>query len=207
MLTIRPADDRLANTHDVSALRRSRSAGGQLPPPPGFMNIRFIVALAVAGVLAFACSPRSRSQASKPAALATALPVSSPPIVERPARHSRTAPKAEAKIDSRFDVTVAPRAIQFALGVRNVGQKHVELTFPSGQSYDFVVVDSVGREVWRWSSGRMFTQGVQNKQLSTGDSMRARESWTSPPPGHYTAIATLNSTNYPTEQRADFVVH
>ena len=52
----------------------------------------------------------------------------------------------------------------------------------------------------------MFTQGVQNKQLGSGDAMNARESWIAPVPGRYTAIATLNSTNFPTEQRADFVV-
>ncbi len=179
------------------------------------MNIRLAIALAFAGALAFACSPRSRSASqSGPTALATALPLKSASaasatteIAERPHRRSTSSSKTEPKLDSRFNVTVAPRGIQFALGVTNVGKKHVELTFRSGQSYDFVVVDSVGREVWRWSNGRMFTQGVQNKQLSTGDTMHARELWTAPVPGRYTAIATLNSTNFPTEQRADFVVH
>lgn len=170
------------------------------------MNSRLIFALVCAGALAFACSPRSHSQASQPAALASALPLKVTPPVERAPRHAGATTKSEAKLDSRFDVTVDPRAIHFALGVKNVGRKHLELTFPSGKSYDFVVVDSIGREVWRWSNGRMFTQGVQNKQLSTGDSMHAKEAWTSPTPGHYTAIATLNSTNYPTEQRMDFVV-
>jgi Intracellular proteinase inhibitor len=180
------------------------------------MNIRLAIALALAGALAFACSPRSRSASpSEPSALATAMPLktsafnapaATTEIAERPHRRSTSSSKTEPKLDSRFNVTVAPRGIQFALGVTNVGKKHVELTFRSGQSYDFVVVDSVGREVWRWSNGRMFTQGVQNKQLSTGDTMRARELWTAPVPGRYTAIATLNSTNFPTEQRADFVV-
>jgi len=173
------------------------------------MNSRLIFALVGAGALAFACSPRSRSQASQgsqPAALASALPFKTAAPVERAPRHAAATTKTEAKLDSHFDVTVDPRVIHFALGVKNVGKKHVELTFPSGKSYDFVVVDSIGREVWRWSSGRMFTQGVQNKQLSTGDSMHAKEVWTSPAPGRYTAIATLNSTNYPTEQRMDFVV-
>ena len=188
------------------------------------MNIRFAIALAFVGALAFACSPRSRSssQNSQPAALASALPLKTAAtgeIVERAERPERSdrprtraststkiEPKIEPKLDSHFDVTVKASAIQFALGVKNVGKKHVELTFRSGQSYDFVVVDSIGREVWRWSAGRMFTQGVQNKQLGGGDSMHARESWTTPVPGRYTAIATLNSTNFPTEQRADFVV-
>ena len=178
------------------------------------MNIRVAIALASVGALAFACSPRSRSssQNSKPAALASALPLKTTAtgeIVERserPRARPSQSSKTEQKLDSHLDVTVQPRAIQFALGVKNIGKKHVELTFRSGQSYDFVVVDSIGREVWRWSAGRMFTQGVQNKQLSSGDSMHARETWAAPAPGRYTAIATLNSTNFPTEQRADFVV-
>jgi intracellular proteinase inhibitor BsuPI len=178
------------------------------------MNIRVAIALASVGALAFACSPRSRpsSQNSKPAALASALPLKTTAtgeIVERserPKARPSQSSKGEQKLDSHLDVTVQPRAIQFALGVKNIGKKHVELTFRSGQSYDFVVVDSIGREVWRWSAGRMFTQGVQNKQLSSGDSMHAREIWAAPAPGRYTAIATLNSTNFPTEQRADFVV-
>jgi hypothetical protein len=178
------------------------------------MNIRLAIALAATGALAFACSPRSRSnsQGSQPAALASALPLhtsgianATTEIPDRPTRRSSST-KNEARLDSHFLVTVAPTAIQFALGVKNVGKKHVELTFRSGQSYDFIVVDSVGREVWRWSAGRMFTQGVQNKQLSSGDAMNAREKWVAPVSGRYTAIATLNSTNFPTEQRADFVV-
>jgi hypothetical protein len=190
------------------------------------MKLRLAIALACVGALAFACSPRSHSnssqgsqpaaqgspplaQASRSVSLATALPLktnATSEIAERPRRRSTSSTKSEAKLDSHLDVTVQPTAIQFALGVKNIGKKHVELTFRSGQSYDFVVVDSVGREVWRWSAGRMFTQGVQNKQLSSGDSMHARETWSAPLPGRYTAIATLNSMNFPTEQRADFVV-
>ena len=79
----------------------------------------------------------------------------------------------------------------------------MELSFPSGKSYDIVVVDSAGREVWHWSNGRIFTQGVQNKQLGTGDSINVNETWTKTQPGSYTAIALLNSSNFPVEQRVD----
>ena len=179
------------------------------------MNIRFAIALASVGGLAFACSPRSRSssQNSQPAALASALPLKTTAtgeIVERPERprpRSSSAQKAEPKLDSHLDVTVQPRAIQFALGVKNVGKKHVELRFPNGKSYDFVVLDSLGREVWHWSNGRMFTQGMQNKQLGTGDVMHVSEAWKRPlQPGKYTAIATLNSSNYPVQERAEFTL-
>jgi len=129
-----------------------------------------------------------------------------------PVAHTRRRdlPKAEVKLTSKLDVAVAPREVRFALVITNVGNKHAELNFPSGQSYDFVVVDSTGNEVWRWAKGRMFTQSVQNQQLGAHDAMRVSEKWTpakvNAKPGRYTAIATLNSTNFPTEERADFVV-
>ena len=112
---------------------------------------------------------------------------------------------ADVKLASHLNVDVEQSEVRFALDVTNVSSKHAELDFPSGQAYDIVVVDSIGREVWRWTKGRMFTQSVQNKQLGGGESMQIAESWT-PTAGHYTAIATLNSSNFPMEQRADFVV-
>jgi hypothetical protein len=167
------------------------------------MNTRLLIPLLIAGALAFACGPRSHSDAGT---LADAQPKRvTNKTPERPRRS--TAAVKEAKLDSRLNVNIAPNAVRFALNVENVGGKHIELSFPSGKSYDFVVVDSTGREVWHWSNGRMFTQGVQNKQLGTGDAMQVAEAWAGPPqPGRYTAIATLNSTNYPVEQRVDFVV-
>jgi hypothetical protein len=167
------------------------------------MNTRLIISLLCAGALAFACGPRSRSEAPS-SALAAALPVRATPTANHPRAHNN--PKVpQAKLDSHLDVDVAPREVRFALDVKNVGNKHAEINFTNGQSYDFVVVDSVGREVWHWARQRMFTQTVQNKELGAGDSMRVAESWT-PTAGRYTAIATLTSSNYPVEQRADFIV-
>jgi hypothetical protein len=170
------------------------------------MNTRLAISLLIAGALAFACGPRSHSEA--PAALASAIPVNSTaaPAPEKITRRS-AASHTSAKVDPKFNVQVAQRSVQFALDVKNSGAKHVELDFANGQAYDFVVVDSTGRQVWRWSEGHLFTQGMQNKQLSTGESMLAREIWKRAAPGHYTAIATLRSANYPVEERADFVVH
>ncbi|HEY4215608.1 MAG TPA: BsuPI-related putative proteinase inhibitor [Gemmatimonadaceae bacterium] len=165
------------------------------------MNTRLIISLLCAGALAFACGPRSHSEA--PSALATAQAVRSNTPADHP-RHT-SAKKNEVQIASRLAVDVRPREVRFALDVTNVSQKHAELDFPNGQAYDIVVVDSAGRQVWRWAQGRMFTQSMQNKQLGGGESMQIAESWT-PVAGHYTVIATLNSSNYPVEQRADFVV-
>ena len=165
------------------------------------MNSRLIISLFFAGALAFACGPRSRSE---PKPLSSALPGTlTSKNAERPKRRDA---RPEPRIASKLQVEVAQEEVRFALNVTNVGNKHVELSFPNGKSYDFVVVDSIGREVWHWSTGRMFTQGVQNKQLGTGDTMTVDESWKPSQPGHYTAIATLNSSNYPVEQRVDFII-
>jgi len=171
------------------------------------MNTRLAISLLIAGALAFACGPRSHSET--PAALASAIPVntSAPPAPEKIVRRSPSPSSRAAKVRPHFEVQVARRSVQFALDVTNAGAKHVELDFINGQAYDFTVVDSLGREVWRWSADRFFTQGIQNKQLAAGESMQARESWKRAAPGRYTAIATLRSANYPVEERADFVVH
>jgi len=173
------------------------------------MTSRILIPLLVAGALAFACGPRSNSEGpAAAAALASAKPAQPAHDASLHTEHirRRALPRAVAKINSRLDVNVAPREVRFALKVSNVGTKHIEFAFPNGQSHDIVVVDSVGRQVWRWSASRMFTQGVQNKELGTGESMEVAETWKNARPGKYTAIATLNSTNFPVEERMDFVL-
>ncbi len=175
------------------------------------MNTRLIISLLCAGALAFACGPRSRSDA--PGTLASALPIKAAEVkaafasgLSHPSKKAKA--KADAKIDTRLNVSVAKNDVRLALDVRNTGGRHAELTFPSGQSYEFIVVDSAGKEVWRWSHGRMFTQGITNKQLGAGEAMQIGETWKEgAKPGRYTAIATLKSSNFPVEQRVDFVMH
>lgn len=178
----------------------------------GNMNTRLIISLLCAGALAFACGPRSHSRA--PATLASAIPTQAAIVAPQPpvlrVRRRDAIPKAQVKLTSKFDVAVAAHEVRFALVVTNIGDKHAELNFPSGQSYDFVVVDSTGRELWRWAQGRMFTQSVQNQQLGVHDAMRVSETWTpakaKAKPGRYTAIARLTSSNYPVEERVEFVL-
>jgi hypothetical protein len=171
------------------------------------MNTRLILSLLCAGAVAYACGPRSRSESGTVASLPPLQLTNKVDLSPKRGPSATAAKKTEAKIDSRLNVDVAANEVRFAFNVTNVGKKHVELSFPSGQSYDFVVVDSLGREVWHWSTGRMFTQGVQNKQLGTGDVMHVSEAWKHPAQrGRYTAIATLHSSNYPLKQVADFTL-
>lgn len=160
---------------------------------------RVAIALLCAGALAFACGPRTHSEAASTASLTTAAPV-----VQQGTTHSHG---DGAALVSQLDVKLERQEVQFALHVTNQGRKHVEVAFPNGQTHEFVVVDSVGREVWRWSTARLFTQALQNKLLGGGETMSVGERWPHPRArGKYTVIATLNSSNYPIQERADFVV-
>ena len=161
---------------------------------------RVAIALLCAGALAFACGPRTHSEAASTASLTTAAPV----VQQGTTTHSH---HDGAALASQLDVKPGRQDVQFALHVTNQSRKHVEVAFPNGQTHEFVVVDSAGREVWRWSTSRLFTQALQNKLLSGGETMSVGERWEHPPTrGKYTVIATLNSSNYPIQERAEFVL-
>lgn len=121
--------------------------------------------------------------------------------------HAPRAPRSRADTTVGAALTVRTEdGVRFALAVANPGSHRVELTFPDGRTREFVVYDAAGREVWRWSRGRLFTQTIQNKMLASGDSVVYAERWASPVPGRYTVVAQLRSENYPIVKRASFVV-
>ncbi|MFN8570756.1 MAG: BsuPI-related putative proteinase inhibitor [Gemmatimonadaceae bacterium] len=105
---------------------------------------------------------------------------------------------------SSLDVAVGDQ-VEFVLHVTNKAQKRLELTFPSGQTYDVTVLDSLGREVWRWSEGRMFTQALQNKVLEADETMSVQAEWQPATlKGSFVAVASLRSENHPLERRVPF---
>jgi hypothetical protein len=138
----------------------------------------------VIAVLAFACT-RSRTPDS---------------LLGAKSQH-----KKGAAVASSLDVRV-DNGVHFALRVHNDGDRKVEVNFPSGMTHDIAVLDERGRQVWRWSDGRLFTAAYQNKVLRSDDTLSFNESWQAPAPGRYTAVARLVSKNYPMEQRVAFAV-
>lgn len=169
------------------------------------MKSRFFISLLCVGAAAYACSPSARNDAGSSSSGNTARASARTVSLQGSARNART---AKSPIVAALDVKSEPAAIRFALQVVNRGKKSIELTFPSGQTYDFVILDSLGREVWRWSRGRLFTQALQNKLLSRGESLDMTETWSAPTlrPGTYTAVAVLKSQNYPATERTEFTV-
>ncbi len=148
------------------------------------MNGRVSFAFLVVAVLAFACT-RSRSNETLASAKST----------------HRHGPVVASALDVRVD-----DAVHFALHVINEGDRKIELNFTNGQTHDFAVLDERGKQVWRWSDGRLFTSAYQNRVLRSDDTLSFSESWKPLAPGRYTAIARLASQNYPQEQRVTFAV-
>ena len=133
------------------------------------MSSRLIVPLLLAGAIALACGTRSHSDAS-------AIPLASMDKVVQPKKVKLL--DGEPPLASAFSVSRAEHGITFALALTNPGKKNVEVVFPSGHVYDFSVEDTAGREVYRWGTGRMFTQSRQNRMLDGGDTMQIEESAT-----------------------------
>src|SRR5688572_14178373 len=150
------------------------------------MRLRYVLPLLVAAALAFA--------------YASPLPSHAPDSTRRSAARSHL---VRDTIAASLDVHVGDE-VKFSFHVTNSSSKRVELRFPSGQTHDVVVLDPQGREIWRWSRGRMFTQSMQNKVLAASDTLTFTETWRPEHAGTYTAVASLLSENYPTEQRAEF---
>ena len=145
-----------------------------------------VVLLICAACVAFASSSSVRKQA--------------------PNKNSLERRQHSAALASSFAVNVK-NGVQFKLDVKNNTKRMVELRFPNGMTHDFVVYDDTGKEVWRWSNGRMFTQAMQNKLVKSNDSAVFADEWSGRNAhGKFTAIAILPSENHPVEERIEFAL-
>ena len=171
------------------------------------MSSRFLIPVLCIGAVAYACGPRTRSDASGvKKSSASVVQAVNKPAAARPS--TRKSAEQKPSFVARLTVNADSTAVHLALHVVNTSSKRVEVNFTSGQTYDFVVLDSIGREVWHWGTGRMFTQTLRNKLLDGGESLDMRESWVvgALAPGRYTARGVLTSENYPLSQTTEFTV-
>lgn len=149
------------------------------------MLSRITVSLLAAAGLFFACGPRAQSVVSTTKA--------------------RTG--SDTTVAAHVSIDTTNGEVRFAIAVRNGTRRNVELNFPDGRTHDFVVLDSIGREIWKWSDGRMFTQTMQNRLLGSRDSVTFDEAWDAFAPGNYTLVAVLHSENHPVRQQVPFALH
>src|SRR5687767_6007586 len=151
------------------------------------MRSRLLALLLCAGALVLACGPRAHSNE---AASNTTQHVSEGGVV----------------LATSLNVSVE-RGVQFAFHVTNNSEKGIELRFPSSQTHDFIVMDSIGREVWRWAGDRMFTSAMQTKMLSAKETMKVEEEWDpAGRTGKHVVVAKLMSGNHPLEEKVEFAL-
>ena len=174
------------------------------------MSSRLVVPLVCTAAIVFACGPRTKSSTAAPEPTGRASRIGSLDSGRRPApppkRPKRRTAGDTLPVDASLAVVSGADGVRLDLRLVNTSTHRVEIDFPDGRTRDFAVFDAAGREVWRWSRGRLFTQTVQNKFLGAGDTTVYRGRWQASTPGMYTAVATLRSQNYPAERRATFRV-
>src|SRR2546421_7620860 len=155
------------------------------------MDNRLILPLLCAASVAFAAAPFSHND--KPVAAA-----------------KHRGEEMSAPIVTTFELTRPnddANKLRFTLNVKNNTTKMLELRFPDGQTHDFVVKDFAGKEVWRWSKGRMFTSAMRSETLRGKEDTIYEESWSSKGEhGSFTAVAILRSNNFPVETSVQFVL-
>jgi hypothetical protein len=189
----------LAPTPALPSVRAGRATWIRAVQRAGH-RARQAAGLAAAVTLAAACGSQEH-----PFSLATASAATKNRVIAASAS-SHTRPAATT-LESTMEVSVNGEDVHFVMHVMNHTARKLEVTFPSGQTHDIAVVDVAGSEVWRWSSGQMFTQALRNQPLDPQGSLSYSMHWRRPRAhGPLTAIATLTSTNYPLESRAVFAL-
>ncbi len=175
-------------------------------------SITALYAAAALGGLAVACGPHGGNGDPAVAFRAGDTASARTARTARDAAALRTARRAAARrraadtLQASLAVAADARAALVTLALVNTAGRRLELNFPDGRTRDFAVYDAAGREVWRWSRGRLFTQVMQNKPIAAHDTARWAAAWDAPAPGQYTVVAELRSENHPTRQVATFVV-
>lgn len=172
------------------------------------MSSRFLIPVLCIGAVAYACGPRTRNEASAPQRNSALAQVASKPAAAPRQSARKVAQNDKPAVDAKLYVHAGSSTVRLALHVVNAGSKRVEIRYPSGQTYDFVILDSLGRELWHWGSGRMFTQTLRNKTLDGGEAFDVEATWNNSAlaPGHYTARGMLMSQNFPLTQQTEFTI-
>jgi hypothetical protein len=108
----------------------------------------------------------------------------------------------DAAPTGRFSVSVGttsgagPVTATFRLQVNS--SSPVTLSFTSGQEYDFALIDSTGKTLWRWSASRTFLQALHQRTVTDEWSDTVEIPWPTVPggglqPGDYTVQATVTA--------------
>ncbi len=118
------------------------------------------------------------------------------------AASQRAADEAPPALQVSVEVTEVGvgQGARFTLRACNPSDQTRQITFPTGQRYDFEVSQD-GELVWRWSDGRAFTQVYGQESWRPGECKTYNDSWDGrnsnggvAPPGSYEAVGIVASS-------------
>jgi hypothetical protein len=130
-------------------------------------------------------------------------PASVPEAPREPTRDQVSVPDSD--LAASLQVENLGDSVRFSLRVTNAAPQPVQLTFPTGQSFDFVVLQE-GRELWRWSADMMFTQAIRQEALAPEETRTYSASWSPPAAtrGRFVVQGFLTAQEHRLEQQTDF---
>jgi Intracellular proteinase inhibitor len=99
------------------------------------------------------------------------------------------------------------QAVTWTLEVENAGAEETTLVFRSGKDGDVALLQG-GREAYRWSSTRYFTQAMRQVRLEPGErkEFELEDKGFSPEAGDYELVAELDSEPAPPTARRSVTV-
>ena len=102
------------------------------------------------------------------------------------------APAVAVSVDR--DRYLSGDSIEVTLTLSNASDSTIALRFSSAQRYDFLLRDSAGVEIWRWSDERGFAQMLGTEALDPGVPWSFSHTLSSPMiPGHYTISGVITA--------------
>ena len=119
-----------------------------------------------------------------------------PPIIVAP---SVSLP---ATLSARVDTVVT-----LTLTVSNPSSAPADVTFGSGQRYDFTISDgSTGAQLWRWSMGIAFTQSLSTLTIPANGTLVFTQSWKPTQKGALVATGSLVSVSHRADAKLSITV-
>lgn len=134
------------------------------------------------------------------------VPRSAPMVVIPPAappagrRESVTATLSSENPQMNLGVSPSLDGYDIVIVVINTSEKLLPFRFNSSQTFDIVITNEAGKEVWRWSKERFFGQVVRSDSIRPKGRWQFQEAWNRRDydgnllePGRYRITATITS--------------
>ncbi|MDF2822213.1 MAG: hypothetical protein K0R15_2661 [Clostridiales bacterium] len=86
-------------------------------------------------------------------------------------------PIVRGKFETRATYEVKEDKVIFDFELMSHYTKPVTLTFGSGQSFELVITDALGKEVYRFADGKAFIQMIREQIINPGEELKFQDVW------------------------------